>query len=90
MDAFTVIANFTDGATLLGGHIGDAHCRVGNRLDCPDDFIQRTVGRLGLLGGGFGVLDLGAHALHRLVGCGLQAGNQPLNLCGGAGGALGQ
>ena len=44
----------------------------------------------GLLGGGFGVLDLGAHAFHRLPSGGLQAGDQVLDFGGGASGALRQ
>ena len=43
VNPLTVIADFTDGAALLGGDIGDAYGGVGNGLDRTDDFIQRTV-----------------------------------------------
>ena len=84
VDALAIIADLTDRAALLGRYIGNPDGCVGNGLDRPDDFIQRAVGRLRLLGGGFGVFDLGAHALHRLVRGGLQAGDQGLDLGGGA------
>ena len=64
MNPLTVIPNLTHRATLLRRDIGNAHRRVRNSLDSPDNLIQRTIGRLGLLGGGFGVLDLGAHAFY--------------------------
>ncbi|MNV09756.1 hypothetical protein D3C71_1002600 [compost metagenome] len=90
VNPLTVIANLADGAALLGGDIGDAYGGVGNGLDRPDDFIQRAVGRLGLVGRGFGMFDLGAHAFDRLPCGGLQAGDQGLDFGRGAGGALRQ
>ncbi|MCY1186203.1 hypothetical protein D9M73_270490 [compost metagenome] len=90
MNPLAVITNLADRAALLGGDIGDAHRRVGNGLDRPDDFIQRAIGGLGLAGRGFGVFDLGTHAFHRLPRGGLQPGDQRLDFCRGPGGTLRQ
>jgi len=90
VNPLTVITDLADGAALLGRDIGNAHRRVGNGLNRPDDFIQRSISVLSLIGSGFGVLDLGAHAFHRLPCRGLQAGDQGLDLGRGAGGALRQ
>ncbi|MCY1245773.1 hypothetical protein D9M72_589430 [compost metagenome] len=90
MNTLTVVTDFADSTALLGGDIGDAYRRVGNGLDRPDDFIQRAISGLGLAGRGFGVFDLGSHALHRLPRGGLQPGDQRLDFCGGPGGTLRQ
>jgi len=52
VNPFAVIADFADRAALLCRDIGNAHCRVGNGLDCADDLVQRTVRRLRLIGRG--------------------------------------
>ncbi|MNN79352.1 hypothetical protein D3C81_1959890 [compost metagenome] len=75
-----MIANLADRAALLRRDVGNADRRVGNGLDRADDFIQRAIRRLRLIGRGFGVLDLRAHAFDRLTSSGLQAGDQGLNL----------
>ena len=88
MDPLAVITDFADRAALLSGDLGDADRCIGNGLDRADDFIQRAVRRLCLVGCGFGVFDLRAHAFHRLSSGGLQAGDQRLDFRRRAGRAL--
>ena len=88
MYTLAVVADFTDRAALLGGHISNAYCSVGNSGNSPDDFIQCAVSLLSLLGGGLGVYHLGAHAFYRLIRGQLQPCDQGLDLAGGTGCAL--
>ncbi|MCY1306997.1 hypothetical protein D9M70_568910 [compost metagenome] len=90
MNPLAVIANLAHRTTLLGRHIGNAHGGGRDGLDRRNDLIQRAVGGLCLVGGGFGMFKLGAHAFHRFAGGLLQAPDQGLDLAGGTGSALGQ
>ena len=64
MNALAVVANLAHRSGLLGGDVGDAYGGSGDGGNRVDNFIQRTVGILCLLGGGLGVADLCADAFN--------------------------
>ncbi|MND97554.1 hypothetical protein D3C80_898760 [compost metagenome] len=85
-----MITNLAHRPALLGGDVGNPYRRGGDGLDRRDDFIQRAVGGLSLVGGCLGMLKLRTHALYRFSCSLLQAADQGLDLASGTRGALSQ
>ncbi|MCY1414040.1 hypothetical protein D9M71_294800 [compost metagenome] len=90
MNPLAVITNFAHRAALLGGDIGNPYRRGRDGLDRRDNFIQRAIRGLGLIGGDLRMFELGAHAFNRFTSSLLQAADQRLDLTGSAGSALRQ